>query len=64
MLRIDDLLQESYLAAENRIDAFEHTEEHGPFVWLRLITLQTLTDQCRRNLRVEQDIEAMQATTN
>jgi len=49
-LGIDDLLQESYLAAERRIDAFEHTGEHGPFVWLRLITLQTLTDQCRRHL--------------
>jgi RNA polymerase sigma-70 factor, ECF subfamily len=50
---IDDLLQESYLAAEKRIDAFEHTDEHGPFVWLRLITLQTLTDQCRRHLAAQ-----------
>ena len=49
-LDIDDLLQEAYLAAERRIDAFEHTDEHGPFVWLRLIALQTLTDQCRRHL--------------
>ena len=52
-LDIDDLLQESYLAAERRIDAFEHTDEHGPFVWLRLITLQTLTDQCRRHLTAQ-----------
>jgi RNA polymerase sigma-70 factor (ECF subfamily) len=52
-LDIDDLLQESYLAAERRIDAFEHSDEHGPFVWLRLITLQTLTDQCRRHLAAQ-----------
>jgi RNA polymerase sigma-70 factor (ECF subfamily) len=41
------------LSAEKRIDAFEHTHEHGPFVWLRLITLQTLTDQCRRHLAAQ-----------
>jgi RNA polymerase sigma-70 factor (ECF subfamily) len=52
-LDIDDLLQESYLAAEKRIDAFEHSDEHGPFVWLRLVTLQTLTDQCRRHLAAQ-----------
>jgi RNA polymerase sigma-70 factor (ECF subfamily) len=52
-LDIDDLIQESYLAAERRIDAFEHTDQHGPFVWLRLITLQTLTDQCRRHLAAQ-----------
>ena len=52
-LGIDDLLQESYLAAERRIAAFQHTDEHGPFVWLRLITLQTLTDQCRRHLAAQ-----------
>lgn len=52
-LDIDDLLQESYLAAEKRINAFQHSDEHGPFVWLRLITLQTLTDQCRRHLAAQ-----------
>ena len=52
-LDIDDLLQESYLAAEKRMAAFEHSDEHGPFVWLRLITLQTLTDQCRRHLATQ-----------
>ncbi len=52
-LDIDDLLQESYLAAEKRLAAFEHSDESGPFVWLRLITLQTLTDQCRRHLAAQ-----------
>lgn len=52
-LGIDDLLQESYLAAERRIDAFEHTDEHGPYVWLRLIAIQTLNDQCRRHLAAQ-----------
>jgi RNA polymerase sigma-70 factor (ECF subfamily) len=28
-------------------------DEHGPFVWLRLITMQTLTDQCRRHLAAQ-----------
>ncbi|TWU39780.1 sigma-70 family RNA polymerase sigma factor [Novipirellula artificiosorum] len=52
-LDIDDLLQESYLAAAKRIAAFEHSGEHSPLVWLRLITLQTLTDQCRRHLAAQ-----------
>jgi RNA polymerase sigma-70 factor, ECF subfamily len=52
-LDIDDILQEAYLAAEKRIDAFEHADEHGPFVWLRLVTLQTLTDQCRRHMAAQ-----------
>jgi RNA polymerase sigma-70 factor (ECF subfamily) len=52
-LDIDDLLQESYLAAEKRIDSYDDSGQYGPLVWTRLITLQTLTDQCRRHLSAQ-----------
>jgi RNA polymerase sigma-70 factor (ECF subfamily) len=52
-LDIDDLLQESFLAAEKRIDTYDESDRYGPLVWIRLITLQTLTDQCRRHLSAQ-----------
>ena len=46
----DDVLQESYLAAEQRIDHFLHDSPQGFFIWLRLIANQTLIDVHRRHL--------------
>lgn len=43
----DDVLQESFLAAESRI---AHAGEHSGYVWLRLIVVQTMTDLYRRHL--------------
>lgn len=46
----DDVLQEAYLAAEQRIEHFLHDSPQGFFIWLRLIANQTLIDVHRRHL--------------
>ena len=49
----DDVLQESYLAAAQRIDHYRAHPSMSPFVWLRLIVCQTLIDAHRRHLGVQ-----------
>ncbi|MEZ6037761.1 MAG: sigma-70 family RNA polymerase sigma factor [Planctomycetota bacterium] len=45
----EDVLQETYLEAEKRLQAFR--DDDKPFlVWIRLITLQTMVDLFRRHL--------------
>ncbi len=46
----DDILQEAYLAAEQRIQHFLHDSPQGLFIWLRMIANQTLIDVHRRHL--------------
>jgi len=46
----DDILQESYMNAEKRIEHFLHDSPEGFFIWLRLIVNQTLIDVHRRHL--------------
>ncbi len=46
----DDILQEAYLDAEKRIQHFNEDSAQGLFIWLRLITNQTLIDVHRRHL--------------
>ncbi len=46
----DDVLQETYLAAEKRIEHFLHDSPQGFFIWLRLLANQTLIDVHRRHL--------------
>lgn len=46
----DDVLQEAYLAAEQRISHFLHDSPQGFFIWLRLLCNQTLIDVHRRHL--------------
>lgn len=46
----DDVLQESYLAAEKRIEYFLHDSPESFFIWLRLIVNQTMIDVHRRHL--------------
>ena len=46
----DDILQESYLNAEKRIEHFLHDSPDGFFIWLRLIVNQTMIDVHRRHL--------------
>jgi RNA polymerase sigma-70 factor (ECF subfamily) len=48
----DDVLQEAYLSAADRIGYFGDKAFATPFVWLRLIVLQTLSDLHRRHLAV------------
>ena len=46
----DDILQEAYLAAASRIDHYLEDTSKSFFIWLRLITNQTLIDVHRRHL--------------
>ena len=46
----DDVLQEAYLAARQRIDSFAAEKTTSVFVWLRLIVGQTMIDVHRRHL--------------
>ncbi len=46
----DDILQEAFLAAEQRISSYRNESERSVFVWLRLIVGQTLVDVHRRHL--------------
>src|SRR5262245_26662280 len=45
----EDVLQESYLAATARLRHFLESPAGSFFVWLRLVTLQTLTDIQRQH---------------
>ncbi len=46
----DDVLQEAWLAAAQRVDHFLANESLSLFVWLRMIVQQTLIDVQRRHL--------------
>src|SRR5271165_7591929 len=46
----DDVLQEAYLAAADRLQYYRDDSSASPFVWLRMIVLQTLTDVHRHHL--------------
>ncbi len=46
----DDVLQEAWLSAAQRVDSFLANESLSFFVWLRLIVGQTLVDLQRRHL--------------
>lgn len=50
--RVDaaDVMQEAYLNAFKRCDHLEGSTEESLFIWLRMITLQTLADVHRRHL--------------
>lgn len=46
----DDIMQEAYLAAAQRIDKFLYDNPRSLFIWLRMIVTQTLVDVHRRHL--------------
>lgn len=46
----DDILQEAYLAAADRLPHYLQTPEQSFFIWLRLVVNQTLVDVHRRHL--------------
>lgn len=46
----DDVLQEAYLDAQQRLKSTKDLEGYSPFVWLRLIVGQTLINMHRRHL--------------
>jgi RNA polymerase sigma-70 factor (ECF subfamily) len=49
----DDVLQEGYLAAAERLQHYGNDTPLSPFVWLRMVILQTLTDVHRYHLGVQ-----------
>jgi RNA polymerase sigma-70 factor (ECF subfamily) len=49
----DDVLQEGYLAAAERLQQYGKDISVSPFVWLRMVILQTLTDVHRHHLGVQ-----------
>ena len=46
----DDILQEAFLDASQRLGHYRDCPDHSPFVWLRMIVNQTLADIHRRHL--------------
>ena len=46
----EDILQEAYLAAAQRLNHFPQDNSLTPFIWLRMMVLQTLVDVHRRHL--------------
>ena len=60
----DDVLQEAWLAAVQRIDHFLADASRSIFVWFRLITSQTLIDIHRRHLGTQKRNAAMEFSIN
>jgi RNA polymerase sigma-70 factor (ECF subfamily) len=50
----EDVLQETWTAAAARVRAFAEGDFASSFLWLRLVTLQTLNDLHRRHLGAQQ----------
>ena len=46
----DDVMQEAYLAAAQRMDKFLYDHPRSLFIWLRMIVTQTLVDVHRRHI--------------
>jgi RNA polymerase sigma-70 factor, ECF subfamily len=46
----DDVLQEAYLAAAARLGHYNDESTFSPFVWVRMVLMQTLTDVHRHHL--------------
>lgn len=49
----DDVLQEGYLAASDRLHHYRKDSPWSPFVWLRMVILQTLAEVHRHHLSVQ-----------
>ena len=60
----DDILQEAWLAAVQRIDHFLADATRSIFVWFRLIASQTLIDLHRRHLGTQKRNAALEFSIN
>ena len=49
-LEPDDVLQEAFLAASQRLEHYAKSPATSPFIWLRMVVNQTLIDLTRRHL--------------
>ncbi|QDT00327.1 sigma-70 family RNA polymerase sigma factor [Adhaeretor mobilis] len=50
----DDVLQDAYLDASQRLGHYSNQQQYSPFVWLRMIVGQTLIDAHRRHIGAKQ----------
>lgn len=53
-LEPDDVLQEAFLAASQRLHHYASSPATSPFIWLRMIVNQTLVDLHRKHLGAKQ----------
>jgi RNA polymerase sigma-70 factor, ECF subfamily len=60
----DDILQEAWISAEQRIDHFLADASRSIFVWFRLITSQTMIDVHRRHMGTQKRNAAMEFSIN
>lgn len=60
----DDVLQEAWLAAVQRLEHFVADASRSIFVWFRLITSQTMIDIHRRHLGTQKRNAAMEFSIN
>jgi len=58
----DDILQEAYIDAENRLEHFRAEHSQSVFIWLRMICRQTLINVFRRHLESEMRDAGREAT--
>lgn len=50
----DDVLQDAFVDAAKRLHHYSEEKQFSPFVWLRLIVGQTLTDAHRKHMQAKQ----------
>ncbi len=50
----DDILQDAFLDASQRLHHYDAESAYSPFIWLRMIVAQTLADAHRRHLGTQQ----------
>ncbi len=59
----DDILQDAFLDASRRLHHYSAASPYSPFVWLRMIVAQTLSDAHRRHLGTQQRDARREART-
>lgn len=52
-LDAEDVMQEAYIDCEKRIGSFDYDKATTAYVWIRMITAQTLTDLHRRHVEAK-----------
>jgi len=64
MLDPDDVLQDAYLDASQRLGHYSTQQQYSAFVWLRMIVGQTLIDAHRRHVGAQQRDATREVSTN
>ncbi len=60
----DDVLQEAFLAAHQRLEHYAASDITSPFLWLRMIVNQTLVDLQRRHLAAQKRDAGREVSVN